>query len=57
MPLIKTCEKEGIKLNKLGEVQWPEIENNCIKALKKKENIVKYGLMLYELDFGFEHRK
>lgn len=56
MPLIKLCEKNKIVLDELGNVVFKKCNNkNIVTRLSKKVDLVKFALMLKDLNFGFKH--
>ena len=55
-PLVKLCEKERVILGSNGEIIWPMSENKAVKSLKKREPMIRYCLMLRDLNFGFQHK-
>jgi len=57
-PLIKLCEKHGVKLAEDGEVSFAECSSETIsRKLAGKKDLVKYALMLKDLNFGSPHRQ
>jgi hypothetical protein len=57
-PLIKICEKNGISLNYNGEVNYNKANSpTIVKKLKSKEELVKYALMLKDMNYGFKHKE
>lgn len=57
-PLIKICEKYGVKLTEDGEVSFDECTSQTITGkLAGKKDLVKYALMLKDMNFGFRHRE